>query len=286
VSSPKLKLLFITADPEMATFAINQGVDRIFLDLEMLGKVERQGHLDTLISRHKAEDISSLRPLLPKGSLLVRLNPVNPGTADEVEDVISRGADILMLPMFRGPEKVKQFCDLVNSRARVCLLVETIGAMETLADCIQVPGVDEVHIGLNDLHLEMGCNFMFEPLVFGPVENMARILKNAGVPFGIGGLARVGEGLLPAELILSEHARLGSTRAILSRTFHRQASSVRQIQDQMNFGDEVQKLHLAYQSNCQSSLEELSSRHMEIREIVAEIADKLSERKRMRLSGI
>jgi len=286
VTNSFLKLLFITANPEMAAFAINQGVDRIFLDLEMLGKVERQGHLDTVISRHKSEDISTLRPLLPKGSLLVRLNPVHPGTADEVEDAISRGADTLMLPMFRGPDEVKQFCDLVDSRARVCLLVETIGAMETLADCIQVQGVDEVHIGLNDLHLEMGCNFMFEPLVSGHVESMTSILKNAGVPFGIGGLARVGEGLLPAELLLAEHARLGSIGAILSRTFHRQASSVREIQDQMNFSDEVQKLRIAYQSNCQSSLEELTSRHMAIKGIVAEIAAKLSDRKRTTPGGI
>jgi citrate lyase beta subunit len=103
------KFLFITNKPEMAIFAINQGADRIFVDLEILGKVKRQGHLNTVISRHSPEDISLLRPLLPRGALLVRLNPVNPNTEIEVDDAIQRGAEVLMLPMFRGAEEVRRF---------------------------------------------------------------------------------------------------------------------------------------------------------------------------------
>jgi 2-keto-3-deoxy-L-rhamnonate aldolase RhmA len=102
--------------------------------------------------------------------------------------------------------------------------------MENLAACVEVPGVDEVHIGLNDLHLEMGCSFMFEPLATGYVEKMAEIIRKSGIPFGIGGLARVGEGEISSEILLSEHVRLGSSSAILSRTFHRQAGSVEEIQ--------------------------------------------------------
>lgn len=206
----KFKFLFITNDPKMAVFAISQGVNRIFVDLEILGKVERQGHLNTVISRHLPESISVLRPLLPRDSLLVRLNPVNPNTEIEIEDAIGRGADVLMLPMFRSVVEVQRFCKAVNLRAKVCLLVETMDAMANLAECLEVPGVDEVHIGLNDLHLDMGCRFMFEPLLSERFEQMTETLRKAGIPFGIGGLARVGEGMLPAEMLLSEHARLGS----------------------------------------------------------------------------
>lgn len=282
---PRFRLLFITANPEVASFVIKQGANRIFVDLEILGKVERQGHLDTVISRHKMEDVSLLSPVLPAGSLLVRLNPVHPGTESEVDDAIRRGADTLMLPMFRGPSEVSRFCEAVNSRAKVCLLVETIGAMESLSECIKIAGVDEVHIGLNDLHLEMGCRFMFEPLVSGHVERMAETLRNAYIPFGIGGLARVGEGLLPAELLLAEHARLGSTCAILSRTFHRQASSVQEIEAQMDFGDEVGKLRKAYQGHLSRTREELDLGHAEIQSVVALIASKLSEKQRMDTGG-
>jgi 2-keto-3-deoxy-L-rhamnonate aldolase RhmA len=277
----KFKLLFITNNPKIASFVISQGADRIFVDLELLGKVERQGHLNTVISRHSPEDISLLRPLVPRGALLVRLNPVNPNTEFEVDDAIERGADVLMLPMFRGADEVRSFCKAVNSRAKVCLLVETVGAMENLAACVEVPGVDEVLIGLNDLHLEMGCRFMFEPLVSGHVGRMTETLKKAGIPFGIGGLARVGEGMLPAEILLSEHARLGSTCAILSRTFHRQARSVEEIQAQMNFADEVQKLRLAYEAGCSSSIEELNLQHEIVKTVVADIAAKHPNRKQL-----
>ena len=273
------KFLFITNNPNIAKFVIYNGVDRVFVDLEILGKDERQGHLNTVISRHAPEDISLLRPLLPEGSLLVRLNPVNPNTEIEVDDAIQRGADVLMLPMFRGADEVQRFCSAVNSRAKVCLLVETVDAMENLAACLEVPGVDEVHIGLNDLHLEMGCSFMFEPLVSGHVERMTETLKKAGIPFGIGGLARVGEGMLPAEMLLSEHARLGSTCAILSRTFHRQAASVEEIQAQMNFADEVQKLRVAYEANCSHTIEQLNLQHERVKSVVAGIAVKQPNRK-------
>lgn len=267
----KFKFLFITNNPKLAEFVIRNGVDRIFVDLEILGKVQRQGHLNTVISRHSSEDISLLRPLLPSGSLLVRLNPVNPNTEIEIEDALQRGADVLMLPMFYTPNEVRRFCRAVNSRAKVCLLVETIGAMENLATCVEVPGVDEVHIGLNDLHLDMGCSFMFEPLVSGHVEHMTETLNKAGIPFGIGGVARVGEGMLPAEMLLSEHARLGSTSAILSRTFHRQASSVQEIQAQMNFADEIQKLRMAYEASCSNTIEEFNLQHAKVKAIVGDI---------------
>lgn len=276
---PKFNFLFITNKPDVAVYVISQGADRIFVDLEILGKVERQGHLNTVISRHSPEDISLLRPLLPRGALLVRLNPVNINTEIEVDDAIQRGADVLMLPMFHSAEDVRRFCKAVNSRAKICLLVETVAAMENLAECVEVPGVDEVHIGLNDLHLEMGCRFMFEPMVSGHVERMTETLKKAGIPFGIGGLARVGEGMLPAEMLLSEHARLGSTCAILSRTFHRQAGSVEEIQAQMNFEDEVQKLRMAYAASCVSTIDELNLKHELVKKVVADIAAKQPNRK-------
>jgi hypothetical protein len=194
-----IQFLFITNSPELASFAVASGVDRIFLDLEILGKQARQGHLDTVISRHAAADLAVLRDVVPPGRLLVRVNPVHEGTEAEIDRVIRDGADIVMLPMFHGPTEVERFCQAVAGRARTCLLVETVGAMRTLADCVRVLGVDEVHIGLNDLHLELGLRFMFEPLAEGLVDRMVQVLREASVPFGIGGVARVGEGMLPAE---------------------------------------------------------------------------------------
>lgn len=275
-----IQFLFITNSPELASFAVASGVDRIFLDLEILGKQARQGHLDALISRHDVADLALLRPVVPPGRLLVRVNPVHEGTDAEIDRVIRDGADTVMLPMFHGPAEVERFCHGVSGRARTCLLVETVGAMRTLADCIRVPGVDEVHIGLNDLHLELGLRFMFEPLADGLVDGMVKVLRVAGVPFGIGGLARAGEGLLPAELLLGEHARLGSSGSILSRTFHRQARTVDEIRAQMDFPAEVAKLRRAHAAFATASPDELDANHDEVTRRVRAIAATLPRRRR------
>jgi hypothetical protein len=273
-----MNLFFITNSVPLAQFAVEQGADRIFVDLETLGKNERQGHLDTLISSHSVADVAAVRTVVPQGRLMVRINPINEDTVDEVEQVIEAGADIIMLPMFRTPREVELFVSAVNGRARTMLLVETVGAMESLHECVAVHGLDEVHIGLNDLHLELRKRFMFELLADGTVDRMAQVLNDALVPFGIGGVARVGEGLLPAELILAEHARLGSTAAILSRTFHRRAETVADIRAQMDFGAEIAKLRQAYEHHLNASQDDLLRAHRDVAAIVASIASSIAAR--------
>ncbi len=274
-----MKFLLITNCTDIAQFALARGVDRIFVDLESLGKQERQGHLDTVMSKHSVADVRRLRPVVPEGRLLVRINPMNEGSPQEIDAVIEAGADILMLPMFRNPAEVRAFTSAVAGRAKTCLLAETIGAAESLRDCVRVPGVDEVHLGLNDLHLELGLNFMFEPLANGMVDELAALLREEGVPFGMGGVARAGEGLLPAELLLSEHARLGSSAAILSRTFHRQAASVHEIESQMDFGSEINKLRAAYSAGLQAAPEALQATRDQVRSAIAEIATAIRQKR-------
>lgn len=264
-----MKFLMITNSPDVAEFVVAAGVDRIFVDLEFLGKLERQGHLDTVISRHSLEDVSRMRPVLPSGTLLVRVNPIHEGSQREINEVIARGADIVMLPMFHSPKDVEVCVRAVGGRARTCLLVETVGAVRTLRECVRIPGVDEVHIGLNDLHLALKQRFMFQPLADGLVDEVCGILRAEGIPFGIGGVARVGEGLLPAELLLAEHARLGSSAAILSRTFHRQALTVDDIVTQMDFATEVARLRAARTEHDASDAETLLGLHQEVRKRVA-----------------
>lgn len=272
-----MKLFFITNSPSMAKFAVGAGVDRIFVDLEIIGKEKRQGHLNTVISRHSISDVIALRSVLETGQLLVRVNPIHSGSALEIEEVIAAGADIIMLPMFHGASEVKSFIDLVSGRAKTSILVETVGAMTSLEECISIHGVNEVHIGLNDLHLEMKKKFMFELFADGYIDKMAASIRRYGLPFGIGGVARVGEGLLPAELLLAEHVRVGSTAAILSRTFHRQATSVAEIQLQMDFSIEVKKLKEAYSLHKMANLDSLNQLHEVTVEKIMQIASGIQQ---------
>ena len=133
--------------------------------------------------------------------------------------MIGAGADILMLPYFKTAAEVEAFVRLVDGRAKTLLLVETPEAAEAIHSILAVQGIDEVFVGLNDLSLGYGKKFMFEMLTDGTVERLCRVFRAHGLPYGFGGIAAPGKGMLPAEYIIGEHYRLGSTCAILSRSF-------------------------------------------------------------------
>lgn len=213
------KLMYITNQPDIALLAEQNGVDWVFVDLELNGKEERQGHLDTVISRHTIRDVSRLRAVLKHAELLVRVNPIFQGSRYEINEVINRGADVVMLPYYKTVDEVETFIDLVDKRAKVCLLCETKEAVACMPDVLKLTGIDYIHIGLNDLHLSYGQSFLFEPLADGTIEAIVRQMQAAGIPYGFGGIARIGEGKLPAEKVIGEHVRLGSSLAILSRSF-------------------------------------------------------------------
>lgn len=214
-----LNLMYITNRPDVVLIAEKYGVDRIWVDLETLGKEERQHNMNTVKSRHTVDDIKRIKPLLTKSEMLVRVNPWNENSVQEINDVVSAGADIIMLPMWKSAAEVTNFLSVVDGRCKTTLLLETKEAVECLDEVLVNGGMDEIHIGLNDLHLSYGMTFMFEPLANGTVEMLCEKIKAKGIPYGFGGIARLGTGDLPAEKVIMEHYRLGSTRAILSRSF-------------------------------------------------------------------
>lgn len=214
-----LKLMYITNNPQVALIAQKYGVDRIWIDLETLGKEERQKNINSVKSHHTISDIKAIAPLLNDSELLVRINPWNEISSNEINKVIEAGADLIMLPMWKSEIEVTKFLNTVGGRTKTVLLLETKQAVECIDRILQFDGIDEIHIGLNDLHLSYGLTFMFELLVNGVVDNLCCKIKAKGIPYGFGGVARIGEGTLPAEKIILEHYRLGSQRVILSRSF-------------------------------------------------------------------
>lgn len=214
-----LQLMILADDPQSAIAAQNAGIDRIFYDLEYIGKAARQAGRNAVLSHNDIDLIPELRKVITTSQLLVRTNPIHAYSKSEVEKAIGYGSDILMLPMVMDQHDVEQYVGLVGGKAKVCIMVETAAAMARLDKILAVPGVDEIFVGLNDLHISMGLTFMFELLSGGLVEYIADKCGRAGVPFGFGGIARIGEGDLPSDYILGEHVRLGSTSVILSRTF-------------------------------------------------------------------
>jgi hypothetical protein len=217
--------MYITNDPAVARIAEASGVDRIFIDMEYIGKGDRQGGMDTVQSHHTPEDIARVKEAVTKAKLMVRVNPIHEATADygsskeEIDAAIEAGADILMLPYFKTPEEVAEFVRLVDGRAVTLPLVETPEAAERIHEILAVEGIDEIFVGLNDLSLGYGMNFMFRLLADGTVERLCNAFRDKGIPYGFGGIAAIGQGLLPAERVIAEHYRLGSECVILSRSF-------------------------------------------------------------------
>lgn len=220
-----LKLMYITNNTDVAKVAEAAGVDRIFVDLEYIGKSLRQGGMDTVQNRHTIDDIASIRKVLEKSELLVRVNPIHNATneymssEDEISLSIEAGADIVMLPYFKTVSEVNRFIDAVNGKANTMLLFETAESIENIDEILAIHGIDEVYIGLNDLSLSYGNKFMFELLANGTVERIAKKFVELDYTFGFGGIAALSKGLLPAEYIIREHYRLGSSSVILSRSF-------------------------------------------------------------------
>lgn len=214
-----IKYYLITNNPSVAAVAEATGVDRLFVDLETHGKQARQAGRDTVISYHTLRDVEQVRAVLETSQLLVRINPLHTGSRAEIQRVIDAGADIIMLPYFRTADEVSHFIDLVAGRTPTILLLETQEAMCELDAILSVSGNSEFHIGLNDLHLSLAYRFIFEPLIDGVVEAITSQLKNHAVPYGIGGVGRIGQGVIPAELVLTEYIRLGASATILSRSF-------------------------------------------------------------------
>lgn len=249
-----LKLMILAADPDSAIVAQNAGVDRIFYDLEWIGKSERQHGRNTVKSNNNIDDIPAVRAVLDKAELLVRTNPIHAYSKSEIDKAIEYGADVLMLPMVMDQHDVEQYVEMVAGRAKVCIMIETAAAMARLDKILAVPGVDELFIGLNDLHISMGLTFMFELLSDGLVEYIADKCNKAGIPFGFGGIARIGEGDLPSDYILGEHVRLGSTSVILSRTF-KGVEGVDKNAHKIDLSEEVRKVrnHLSNISSWSES---------------------------------
>lgn len=276
-----LNLMYITNQPVVAQIAEIAGVDRIFIDMEYIGKNQRQGGMDTVQNHHTIDDISTIRQCVNNAKVQVRINPIHDVladyfcTEDEVKVAIDAGADILMLPMYKTMADVERFVKAVDGKATILLLAETLEAAQIMPEVVKIKEVDEIHLGLNDMHLAMGMKFMFELLADGTVDSLCDIIRPSGKRYGFGGIARLGYGTLPAEKIIMEHYRLGSMMAILSRSFCN-ADKVEHIDEIRDiFMNEVTRIREAEVDFAMCTAEEFIANHEEVIRLVNRIKESL-----------
>ncbi len=275
-----LKLMYITNRPEIARIAEAAGVDRIFVDMEYLGKEARQHGLDTVKSHHTTQDAAAIKAALTTADLMIRVNPIHnalpgvPSSGEEIDAAVSAGADVIMLPYFKTVDEVRTFLALVGGRAKTMLLFETPEAVALADEILALHGIDEIHIGLNDLSIGMGQRFLFQPLADGTLDALCP--KFRGIPFGFGGVARLGGGAVPAEIIIREHYRLGSQRAILSRSFCNTDKTTDLVEIEAIFREGMAELR-QFENTFDRSPQALAENHAELQRRVAAVVRSMED---------
>ena len=226
--APHVTLSLWTSDVTLAADADAAGVDRIGVDLESRGKASRQAGRGTWMSSHVEGDLSALQSVLRSARLFVRVDPLGAGTVEQVERVLERGAQVVMVPMVEEPAALRDFAAVVAGRAHLVALVETATGVDRIRELAAVPGLDELHLGLNDLSLSLGLANRFAVLAHDVSTAVATAARAAGIPFGVGhiGCAHDDRLPVPADLVYAQLPRLGATATLLGRSFLQGASDL------------------------------------------------------------
>lgn len=213
---------------------LEAGVDTIFIDLEQLGKEIRQKNLDSVKSKHHVDDIKLIKTK-SNAKVLVRVDPINPKSRDQINKCIDNGADEILLPYFTKRKEVEDFMNIVGGRIKSGLLFEHIEALNDYKFIISQFKPEYVHLGLNDLSLSLKLKFMFSSLFHEGVEDFCSYCHFSELKFGIGGIGPLrGSGLINGEKILLEYIRLGASSTILSRSFKNKFKSTEELREEIS----------------------------------------------------
>lgn len=267
--------MLITGDPEVARYAVDCGVGRIFVDMEQLGKAERQPG-DTVKNSCTLADVDRVRKAVPDAQVLTRLDPWGDHSPGQIQGAIDAGTDLIMLPMFRTLAEIQSCANAIGGQARFMPLAEVPEALGIASEVALERGVDEVYLGLNDLRIARGGAFLFEPLADGEVDAFAAQVRQK--PFGFGGIAQVGGGLVDGARIVREHVRLGSSVVILSRDFHNRSATLEDFRTKVDLPTEIQRIREAEAEAMSWSAERLALAHEETSELIRDVARRIREK--------
>lgn len=242
-----LNHIIITNDLGIAEHAYDCGVDYIMIDFEILGKKDRQKNFNMLQSYHTIDDLDKFRRKFPTQKLIVRCNSPKYSNVDEIKSLLGYCPQILMVPFFDTVEELNPyFKEASGSSTKVMPLFETASSFFKLGEFLDYLPIELFYIGLNDLRISIGYEFLFEALSNNLIDYANMVINSLPISrqpkFGFGGISRIGTGELPAELILSEHIRCNSDFVILSRAFHENSLTLEELTKKIDLANEIRIL--------------------------------------------
>lgn len=214
-----LDILLFTVDVALARRAAAAGVAGFIVDWE-----DRTGAAERCTTDDGAgpDTVHDLQRLAAesRASLWCRINAVGEDTAREVDMAIACGASHIVVPMIETPQHVERVATLVDRRARLGIMVETVAACEGAREIARVP-VDLVYVGLLDLAIDRREGNVFRPLADGTADRV-RDCFGDDIRFGIGGVTVVDGGSpVPCAALMGELARLRTDFVFARRSFKR-----------------------------------------------------------------
>ncbi len=224
-----IDLLLMSANPTLIDALCkpdeqpNRRVSAIVVDLESDGKADRQQlapyllGTDTSISADTFEDLANARDRVPNSAKLIcRTNTTPIALKYDIEMALEAGVDELLIPMVRTACELEQVFEMVNGRARVGIMVETVDAVNCISDLSTLP-LSRVYVGLMDLAIERKSSSPFEAMVDGTVE---KLREHINAPFGLAGLTIPSHGFpIPSHVLMAELVRIGCDFTVLRRSF-------------------------------------------------------------------
>jgi 2-keto-3-deoxy-L-rhamnonate aldolase RhmA len=218
-----LDLVLFENEPEAARQYLQAGITSFLVDLELLGKDQRQLGFDTEIRPGTLRDLQRIAAL-PGTTAWCRINRFGAHTPEEVERALDAGADILILPMAESLAEIDAYLRLLDRRCRAGIMIETQACAALAGELGQLP-LDYAFFGLNDFAISRGGGLIFNALADGSVEAVSKALP--GIHFGVGGLTDINRGSpIRSARLLEEMERLGCRFTFLRRSFRRDSRLV------------------------------------------------------------
>jgi hypothetical protein len=210
----------ITNNPVHAQTLSECGIQQIMVDTEVMGKIARQGHKDTVISNHTLSDVCKLKALKLGLKIICRINPFHDKIEEELEEAIVNGADMIMIPMITSMDEYRTIVNLIDGRVEIIPLIETPYSFFKLGEILNLSTLQQIHFGLNDLCISLGMKNLFEVLLSQTFQETVKQVKFNSLCLGIGGIGdpQTNQKVSPSAL-LNHYMKCGANSVILSRNF-------------------------------------------------------------------